>query len=251
MRFPGKGRDSVADDMRKAVVTALVSALDDSRQAAKEKKGLTAVRAVATGATLVTVGRAAYKGGRFVRDRLRSDEEEPEAREDEELEEEEPEAEAEEDFEDEELEAEEEEEPEAEAEEDFEEEEPEAEEDEQPEAEEEEEPEAEAEEDFEDEEPEAEAEEEPEAEAEEDFEEEEPEAEEGEEPEAEEGEEPEAEARPSDVEEGRPPIFDRPGTRRRRARSSGSEAKRSGGEGPSGLEPPPRPSRSRAPIGRS
>ena len=166
MRFPGKGKNGLPFDVRKVALTALATALEEGRDVAKEekKKGLTGPRAVATGAVLVTAGRAAYKGGRFVRDRLRRDEDEPEAREDEELEDEQPEAEAEpeEEFEEEEPEAEAEpeeefEEDEAEPEEDFEEEEPEAE--------------AERDEDFEEEEPEA------EVEPEEEFEEDEPEAE--------------------------------------------------------------------------
>jgi hypothetical protein len=229
MRLPGKGRDSFPVDVRKVALTALAAALEDGRQTVKDdKKGLTGARAVATGAVLVTAGRAAYKGTRFVRERLRSDEE-PAA--DEEFEDEE--------YEDEpEAEAEEGEEPEAEADEDFEDEEPEAEEDEEPEAEEDEEPEAE-----EDEEPEAEEDEEPEAE-----EDEEPEAEEDEEPEAEADEGPDSEDRPSDLDEGRPPIFDRPLGRRGRARPSSRPPKRSDG---SALEPPPRPSRSRAPVGRT
>jgi hypothetical protein len=291
MRLPGRGKKKqLPVDVRRMVLAALASALEDSRnqQPAKDvRKGLTGVRAVAAGAALVTAGRAAYKNRDFIRDRLKGDEDQPV--EDEEYEdaeyEDEPEAEAEEDFE-EEPEAEEDEEPEAE-----EEEEPEAEEDEEPEAEEDEEPEAEEDEELEaeaeeEEEPEAEDDEEPEAEADEDVEEEpEDEGDEGpvdegdegpegegdedfeEGPEAEEDEQPGAEAdddadddseadegphsdaRPSNIDEGRPPIFDRPLGRRKRSRPSTRPPKHADGEPV--LKPPPRPSRSRAPVGRT
>ena len=88
MRFPRKGKDSLPIDVRKVALTALAAALEDGRQAASDqgKKGLTGVRAVAAGAVLVTAGRAAYKGGRFVRERIQGRDDEPEAREDEEYE---------------------------------------------------------------------------------------------------------------------------------------------------------------------
>src|SRR5918998_406136 len=130
MRLPGTGkkRNQPPVDVRRMVLAALASAMEDGRRQPagddKKKKGLTGVRAVAAGAALVTAGRVAYRGRELIRERLQSDDDQPAE------EEEEPEAEAEEDFEDEEPEAEEDEEPEAEADE-----EPEAEEDEEPEAE--------------------------------------------------------------------------------------------------------------------
>ena len=51
------------------------------------------------------------------------------------------------------------------------------------------------------------------------------------------------------VEDGRPPIFDRPLGRRKRIRPSSRPPKHSDGE--SALKPPTRPSRSRAPVGRT
>lgn len=167
MRLSTK-RKTTTDDVRRVALAALASALDDRKEEAKRKPGLTGVRAVATGAVLYTAGKAAFTGRRFVREHFGSDGAEDRADEDEEeVEDDEPRAEAEEE------EYEEDEEPEAEAEED---EEPEAEfdEDDEPEAEaeEDEEPEAEA---DEDEEPEAEADEEPEAEEDvDDYEEDEP-----------------------------------------------------------------------------
>lgn len=157
MRLSTK-RKTTTDDVRRVALAALASALDDRKEEAKRKPGLTGVRAVATGAVLYTAGKAAFTGRRFVREHFGSDGAEDRADEDEEeVEDDEPRAEAEEE------EYEEDEEPEAEAEED---EEPEAE------AEEDEEPEAEA---DEDEEPEAEADEEPEAEEDvDDYEEDEP-----------------------------------------------------------------------------
>ena len=139
-------RKTTADDVRRVAIAALTAALDDRKDEARSKPGLTGVRAVATGAVLYTAGRAAFSSRRFLRERFGSDEDQyengdgPEAEADDEYEE--PEAEAEED--------EEYEEPEAEAEEDEEDEEyeePEAEEDEDDEDEEYEEPEAEGEED--------------------------------------------------------------------------------------------------------
>ena len=163
-------RKTTADDVRRVAIAALTAALDDRKDEARSKPGLTGVRAVATGAVLYTAGRAAFSSRRFIRERFGSDEDQyengdgPEAEADDEYEE--PEAEAEEDEEDEEYE-----EPEAEEDEDDEDEEyeePEAEEDEDDEDEEYEEPEAEEDEDDEDEEY-----EEPEAEEDEDDEDEE------------------------------------------------------------------------------
>jgi hypothetical protein len=252
MRVPMKHK-TTADDVRRVALAALATALEDSKQEAKKKPGLTGVRAVATGAVLYTAGRAAFTGRRFLRDRFGSngardeeemvdgrdddydDEEEPEAAEDEDFEgedDEEPAAEEDEDFED----AEEtEEEPAAEEDEDFEDEEtedePAAEEDEDFEDEDEdEEPRAEEDEDFDEEE---ETEQEPAAEEDEDFEDED----EDEEPAAEEDEDFEDEDEEDEeraVSSRRPPSHPK--------RSSGDAAH---------ADLPSRPSRSRAPVGLS
>jgi hypothetical protein len=156
MRLSTKRR-TTSEDVRRVVLAALATALDDRKEEAKRKPGLTGVRAVATGAVLYTAGKAAFTSRRFIRDHLGSDGSEDRTaadEDDEEFEDDEPRAEEDEDYEDEEPEAEEEEAPAAEEDEDYEEEEPE-----EPEAEEDEEPEAEEDEDFEEEEP-----EEPEAE---------------------------------------------------------------------------------------
>ena len=58
--------------LKNAAIAALVSALDDEKSQAKEKRGLTGVRAVATGAAIYTAGLGAYKGQRFVREQLSS-----------------------------------------------------------------------------------------------------------------------------------------------------------------------------------
>jgi hypothetical protein len=205
MRFTRRGKNGLPFDVRKVALTALATALEEGRDVAKEEKKqgfVTTTRAVAAGAVLVTAGRAAYKGGRFVRDRLRRDDDEPEAREDE-------------DFDDEESEGE------GEPNDSFDDEEPEAE--------------AEPDEEFEDEEPAAEEDEEAEAESDEDLD----------------AEGPDDDARPSSVEEGRPPIFDRSSGRRRRVRPSLNPPQRPGEDARSRLQPPPRPSRSRAPVGRT
>src|SRR5918994_429668 len=94
-----------ADDVKRVAVAALVAALDDGKENAKKKPGLTGMRAVATGAVLYTAGKVAFNGRRFISERLQSDDgsEEDEALDDdeelEEDEEEEPVAEEDEDFE--------------------------------------------------------------------------------------------------------------------------------------------------------
>jgi hypothetical protein len=222
-------------DLRRVILAAVQAALEDDqadKKKANKNKGLSGGRAVAVGAALVVAARvAAGPGGRFVRDKVEDrlasltrdggGEEETDELEAEEYDEpedeydDEPEAEH-----DEEPEAEQDEEPEAEQDE-----EPEAEQDELPEAEEYDEPEAER-----DEEPEAEHDEQPE-----DEEYDEPEAEHDDEPEAEEYDEPEAKrgrkARPRPA--GRPPRHS------------------DDGEPDDGAGPPPRPSRRRAPVGRT
>src|SRR3954452_18345868 len=66
-------RRTTAEDVRRVALAALATALDDGKQEAKKKPGLTGMRAVATGAVLYTAGRAAFTGRRFIRDRLGTD----------------------------------------------------------------------------------------------------------------------------------------------------------------------------------
>ena len=105
MRRSLTGR-TTADDVRRVALAALATALDDGKQQAAKKPGLTGVRAVATGAVIYTAGRAIFSGRRFIADRLGSDSHEDE-RDDEEYDEpedeepDEPEAEADEEPEDE------------------------------------------------------------------------------------------------------------------------------------------------------
>jgi hypothetical protein len=72
MRLSTK-RWASGDDVRKVVLAALATALDDRKEEAKQKPGLTGVRAVATGAVIYTAGRAAFSGGRFIKERFGSD----------------------------------------------------------------------------------------------------------------------------------------------------------------------------------
>src|SRR5918997_3691590 len=95
-------RTSTADDVKKVLLTALIAALEDQKETKKPRRGITGVRALATGAVLYTAGRA---GSKLLTDRVQSgsdgrdDEDEDERYEDEEYDEpeaeEEPEAEAE------------------------------------------------------------------------------------------------------------------------------------------------------------
>src|SRR5215216_1700415 len=55
------------EELKNAAVTALRTALSEESDA-KDKRGLTGVRAVATGAIIYTAGRAAFKGRRFLRE---------------------------------------------------------------------------------------------------------------------------------------------------------------------------------------
>ena len=64
-----------ADDVKRVAVAALVAALDDGKENAKKKPGLTGMRAVATGAVLYTAGKVAFNGRRFISERLQSDNE--------------------------------------------------------------------------------------------------------------------------------------------------------------------------------
>src|SRR5215216_2558695 len=67
------------EELKNAAVTALRTALSEESDA-KDKRGLTGVRAVATGAIIYTAGRAAFKGRRFLREQLSShtDDDQPE-----------------------------------------------------------------------------------------------------------------------------------------------------------------------------
>jgi hypothetical protein len=85
-------RKATAEEVRRVALAALTAALDDGKQEAKQKPGLTGVRAVATGAVIYTAGMAAFKGRRFVREYLVHRDSEAYA-DDEELERDDPEAE--------------------------------------------------------------------------------------------------------------------------------------------------------------
>jgi hypothetical protein len=212
-----------ADDVRRVALAALAAALEDGKEEAKKKPGMTGVRAVATGAVLYTAGRAAFSGRRFIRDHFgadgeahdEADEEMSDDRDDDE--DDDPRAEDDEDYEDEDDE------PRAEEDEDYEDEddEPRAEEDEDYEDEDDE-PRAEEDDDYEDED------DEPRAEEDEDYE------DEDDEPRAEEDDEYEDEEEDEPVSSRRPP----------------SHPKRSSGDQPP-ADLPTRPSRSRAPVGLS
>ena len=78
MRFRSK-KNATADDVRRVALAALATALENSREEARKKPGLTGVRAVATGAVIYTAGRAVYTGRRFLREHLGSDGDKPEA----------------------------------------------------------------------------------------------------------------------------------------------------------------------------
>jgi len=73
----GKSK-TTADDVRKVALAALSTVLDDGKQEARKKPGLTGVRAVATGAVLYTAGKAALNGRRFLREHTGSDAEQDE-----------------------------------------------------------------------------------------------------------------------------------------------------------------------------
>jgi hypothetical protein len=77
VRFRSK-KNATADDVRRVALAALATALENSREEARKKPGLTGVRAVATGAVIYTAGRAVYTGRRFLRERFASDGREPE-----------------------------------------------------------------------------------------------------------------------------------------------------------------------------
>ena len=95
MRLPTKRR-TTSDDVRKVALAALATVLDDRKEEAKSKPGLTGVRAVATGAVIYTAGKAAFTGRRFVREHFGSDGAEDRAGEDDDVDDDEPRAEAEE-----------------------------------------------------------------------------------------------------------------------------------------------------------
>ena len=68
-----KQQNTPADEIRRAVIAAAISALEDAQQnqgKAKKRRSLGAPAALAAGAVLFTAGRAALEGGRYLRDRL-------------------------------------------------------------------------------------------------------------------------------------------------------------------------------------
>jgi hypothetical protein len=207
-------RKNPTDELRRAALVALASALENQVQERRSKPRMSGVKALAAGAVIYTAGKVAFSNRDFLRDQLSGDgrgrDDEPEDDEYEEYDE--PEDEEHDESEDEEYD-----EPE-----DEEYDEPEAEEDEEPEDDEYDEPRAEEDEED-DEEPSA--------------EEDEPEDEDYEEPSAEEDEEPEDDEPSAEEDEE-----EEPQSRRRPSR-----AKRKPGRAPS-LDLPPRPSRPRTPV---
>lgn len=67
-----------AEQLKQAAIEAAVTALGDLQDRSKRKPALSGVRAVGTGALLVTAARAAFKGRRFLREQLSSNEAEGE-----------------------------------------------------------------------------------------------------------------------------------------------------------------------------
>jgi hypothetical protein len=70
MRLLSK-QPTAADELKNVAIAALLNALDESRATESRAKGLTGVRALATGVVIYTAGRAAFKS-RFVREQLAS-----------------------------------------------------------------------------------------------------------------------------------------------------------------------------------
>src|ERR687895_648162 len=102
MRLSTKRR-TTSDDVRRVALAALATALDDRKEEAKKKPGLTGMRAVATGAVIYTAGKAAFGSRRFIREHLgsnsREEDEYEDSQEEDEDEYEEPRAEEDEDYE--------------------------------------------------------------------------------------------------------------------------------------------------------
>ena len=67
-----------AEQLKQAAIEAAVTALGDLQDRSKGKPALSGVRAVGTGAVLFTAARAAFKGRRFLREQLFSNEAEGE-----------------------------------------------------------------------------------------------------------------------------------------------------------------------------
>ena len=72
MRLSTKNKTS-AEDVRRVLLAAVADALDEGKQEAKKRPGLTGMRAVATGAVIYTAGRAAFASRRFARDHFGTD----------------------------------------------------------------------------------------------------------------------------------------------------------------------------------
>jgi hypothetical protein len=81
MRLSTKHK-TTAEDVRRVLLAAVADALDEGKHEAKQRPGLTGVRAVATGAVIYTAGRAAFAGRRFYRDHFVTDHESRERDED-------------------------------------------------------------------------------------------------------------------------------------------------------------------------
>ena len=104
MPFSKSKTKTVAEDVRRVALSALVTALEERNQEPKSKPARTGLRTVATGAVLYTAGRALYSGRHAILDRLGDGQGDEEDREDDEYDEaeaesdaDEPEAEADED----------------------------------------------------------------------------------------------------------------------------------------------------------
>ena len=66
-------RKTPIEELKDAAIRALVNALDEDDDERAAKPGTKGVRALVAGAVIYTAGRAAFKGRRFVREQLSSD----------------------------------------------------------------------------------------------------------------------------------------------------------------------------------
>ena len=66
-------RKSPTDELRRAAMIALVSALENQVQDRRSKPRMSGMKALATGAVIYTAGRAAFSNREFLRDQLAGD----------------------------------------------------------------------------------------------------------------------------------------------------------------------------------